>query len=140
MSSMQRNKSVISKCLHGLLVMLMVLSPLISSAGPVLHLTLNDSAEEHVSSLAHESCHDANSDSVIVTPKTIEQENIAEDSLFQNNCCEDNCLCIQTGCNSTTALFYSVGLSIEVITNAVDYAFADYNSPLVKLLSPPPIS
>jgi len=144
MSILKQTKRKHSKQISVLLVVLIMLSPIISSANTLLmsestmlHHSVSVSTENGVeqmkSTSGRDSCHETSTqvikDSTKVTSPSV-----------TNDCCDESCLCAQAGCQSTTAVFHNLLLSVNPDNVAFNFTASIYLNPHTAPSFPPPIS
>jgi hypothetical protein len=143
-----------SKQISVLLAVLIMLSPIISSASTLfanetfandllmsestmLHHSMSVSTESDVEEIKvasdRDSCHETSAQAIKNATKMTT-------SSVTNDCCDETCLCAQAGCQSSSAAFHNSAL--PVITDRVAYNFTAsfYLNPQTLPSFPPPIS
>lgn len=145
MSILKQTKFKFSKPLNIILAILILLSPIVSSANALLmeentmpHHSASKSkvsdAEQMKVSMDHESCHKT---SVQSNKSSVEKTN---DNGMTKDCCDEPCLCAQAGCQSSTAAFHSSVLSVNADQSVFSFTSSLYLNPQSSPTSPPPIS
>ena len=145
MSILKQIKQKYSKQISVLLAVLMMLSPIISSANTLLmsestmpHHSASTSTESDVEQMKvtsdSESCHET----VAQTVKDSMKMN--KTSSVTNDCCDESCLCAQAGCQSSSAAFHNSALSFSTDRVAFNFTASFYLNPQTLPSFPPPIS
>ena len=145
MSILKQTKLKFSKTLNILLAVLILLSPIVSSASSLLmdentmpHHSASKSNASNVdkikASMDRESCHKTAAQGF---KGSLEKTNY---NAMTKDCCNESCLCAQVGCQSLAAAFHNSGLSVNTDQSAFKFTSSIYLNPQSSPASPPPIS
>lgn len=140
MGILKQIKQKYSKQISVLLAVLMMLSPIISSASTLLmsesimpHHSMSVSTESDVEQMKsasdRNSCHETSAQAVKNSTK-----------MTTNDCCDESCLCAQAGCQSSSAAFHNSALSVSTDRTAFNFTASFYLNPQTLPSFPPPIS
>lgn len=139
MSILNLTKLMYPKQLSVLLAVLMLLSPIVSSADallmgktPMPHHSVSISNEITVDQSKHESCHKSSDQSG--------GDSIMAGVDSTKDCCDEPCLCAQAGCQSSTAVFYKSELLLGADRTFFSFDLSSYLNPQTSPFFPPPIS
>ncbi|KZY64823.1 hypothetical protein A3755_19715 [Oleiphilus sp. HI0085] len=144
MGILKQIKQKYSKQISVLLAVLMMLSPIISSASTLLmsesimpHHSISVSTESDVEQMKsasdRDSCHETSAQAVKNSTKMTT-------SSVTNDCCDESCLCAQAGCQSSSAAFHNSALSVSTDRAAFNFTAPFYLNPQTLPSFPPPIS
>ena len=135
-----------NKLLAFLLLLVMVLNPLVATAGSFVFERGNSGligAQQPTllvssSHMDMAKCHESSDDRSIETHA--EQSPTTHSNTDSLNCCDDLCMCAQGGCHASLTMHFDTNFSFGSNITTASYNGSGYLNPVLSSLTPPPIA